>query len=431
MRVPIIIDNIKRLSYTVGHRENAMKKTIISCFALLACVLAGRSAFTGEAERPVVPIPFNPGPPLNSTVSDFAPSLSPDGTFMVFNSKRDGQKYQDIYLSRYEKGQWSAPELMRELSSPYNDETPHVSMNGDLIIFASDRDGSLEMPRDSTGTVRVSFDLYWSRRVGGKWTSPVKVAGHVNTMFHERGPALSPDGNTLYFTRWPFGNSGDSVIMKSEVEYEGFGVAEALPEPFNTGNQDVGLIHTEDGFYFSSNRQGGQGGWDVYFVSCKNGVFGQAVNLGPLVNSPANEFYYSKNADTAYFCSDRPGGEGLFDIYKASFEIHAIYFDYDSAKIKKESYPVLDSIYRFLRENSSLKFEIIGHTDLHGSEEYNNTLSLKRAESVRDYFLAKGLDPSRFTVKGAGKSEPKINNIGPGYDEKNRRTEFKVLGITD
>ncbi len=408
-----------------------MKNVLVSIACLLLCMTAWAGSAPREDTRPIVPLPFNPGQPLNTPVSDFAPSLSPDGSFMVFNSKRDGQKYQDIYMSRYEKGQWSAPVPMRELNSPFNDETPHVSMNGDLIIFASDRDGSLEMPADSTGTVRVSFDLYWSRRVEGRWTTPVKIAGRVNTAFHERGPALSPDGNTLYFTRWPFGSSADSLIMKSEVGEDGFEAAEPLPEPFNTGTQDVGIIHSEDGFYFSSNRNGGYGGWDVYFVSYRNGTFGKAVNLGPLVNSEANEFYYSKNLDTAYFCSDRPGGLGLFDIYKASFEIHAIYFDYDSAKIKEESYPVLESILRFLKENDSLRFEIIGHTDLHGTEEYNLGLSKRRAESVRDYLVSKGLDSARFNVRGAGESEPRINQTGPGFDEKNRRTEFKVLGIRD
>ncbi len=401
----------------------------IVLFLIMFLCSAGVPAPADET-RPLVPIPFNPGIPLNSAASDFAPSLSPDGTFMVFNSKRDGQKYQDIYISRYEKGQWSAPLLMRELSSPYNDETPHVSMNGELIIFASDRDGSLEMPRDSSGVVRVSYDLYWSRRFEDRWTAPVRVAGNVNTMFHERCPALSPDGNTLYFTRWPFGDIASSVIMKSEVGHDGFGVAVALPEPFNAGHQDMALIHAEDGFYFSSNRPGGQGGWDVYFVSFKDGVFGSAVNLGPLVNSAANELYYSKNMETAYFCSDRPGGQGLFDIYKASFDIHAIYFDYDSAAIKKESFSVLDSIRRFLEENRALRFEIIGHTDLHGSDEYNNQLSLRRAEAVLKYLVDGGLDPARFTVRGAGKGEPRVNALGPGFDEKNRRTEFKVLGIS-
>lgn len=406
-----------------------MKKMIIAIIALCALTVTGGTA--KEEIRPAVPIPFNPGSPLNTRTHDFAPSLAPDGSFMVFNSRRHGQKYQDIYISHYKNGSWTNPEPMREINSPYNDETPFVSLNGTLIIFASDRDGSREMPRDSMGQVRISFDLYWSRKVNDMWTRPVQVAGQLNTVFHERAPALSPDGKTIYFTRWPFGESSESVIMKSELTSYGFGAAEPLPEPFNKGTRDMALIHADDGFYFSSSRDGGYGGYDIYFVSYKNGVFGKAINLGPLVNSASNEVYYSKNRDTAYFCSNRPGGLGGFDIYKASFDIHAIYFDYDSAKIKKESYEVLDSIYLFLKENKNLMFQIIGHTDLHGSEEYNEKLSLLRAEAVRDYLLKKGLDPSRFTIRGAGKSEPRINDMGPGIDEKNRRTEFKVLGLQD
>jgi len=408
-----------------------MKKTAFITIVFWASLSVIVSALAESEKRPVVPIPLNPREPLNSRVSDFAPSLAPDGSFMVFNSKRHGQKYQDIYISHYQKGSWSEPEPMRTLNSPYNDETPYVSMDGTLIIFASDRDGSFEMPRNSQGQVKVSFDLYWSRKVKEQWTRPVKLAGSVNTIFHERMPSLSPDGNTIYFTRWPFGNNSDSVLMKSEVTPGGFGVAEPLPEPFNIGTRDYCIIHAEDGFYFSSCREGGCGGFDIYYVSYKNGIFGKAINLGPLVNSAANEVSYSKNLDTAYFCSDRPGGLGLFDIYKASFEIHAIYFDYDSAKIKKESFDVLDSIVIFLKENKNLLFQIIGHTDLHGTEKYNDKLSLRRAEAVRDYLASKGLDKSRFTIKGAGESEPRINKTGPGFDEKNRRTEFKVLSLQD
>jgi outer membrane protein OmpA-like peptidoglycan-associated protein len=209
-----------------------------------------------------------------------------------------------------------------------------------------------------------------------------------------------------------------------------------MPAPFNTGYADVALMPAEDlnGFFFASNRPDSMGMFDLYFVSYRDGAFGKPVNLGPKVNSVSNEIYLSR-ADQRYFiCSDREGGMGLFDLYssfvfskEASFDTRAIHFDFDKAVIGKESYPYLDALAQFLKEHGDADIEIIGHTDLHGTDEYNNRLSMKRAEAVKDYLAGKGLDPKRIKIFGAGKSRPVVNQIGEGSDELNRRTEFKIL----
>ena len=74
-----------------------------------------------------------------------------------------------------------------------------------------------------------------------------------------------------------------------------------------------------------------------------------------------------------------------------------------------------------------MEIEIIGHTDLHGTDDYNNQLSRKRAEAVKKYLAEKGLDPKRLKTFGAGKTRPVANQLGKGYDELNRRTEFNIL----
>jgi outer membrane protein OmpA-like peptidoglycan-associated protein len=112
----------------------------------------------------------------------------------------------------------------------------------------------------------------------------------------------------------------------------------------------------------------------------------------------------------------------------ASFDIHAIHFDYNSARIKNESYDFLDELVLYLKKNESLRLEIIGHTDLNGTDSYNMKLSEKRAASVRDYLVGKGVDGGRFSVKGEGMRKPLVNKKGKGFDEKNRRTEFRVIG---
>jgi len=380
--------------------------------------------------------PKNLGPPVNGPQNDFAPAVSPDGSFMIFNSNRNG-RYQDLFITRLVNGAWTRPEPLERVNSPYNDETPFLSADGSVLLFSSDRDGSIEMPTDRRNRVRVSFDLYWSKRTADGWSAPKPLPGDVNTMYHERTPSLSRDGKTLYFCRWHFGDMRKTLLMSAGYRDGGFVNARPMPAPFNTGHQDVALIPAEDlgGFFFSSNRPGGFGMFDIYFISYKNGAFEKPVNLGPMINSSANELYLAR-ADQRYFiCSNRTGGQGRFDIYSSfifsreepRFETRAIHFDFDKALIREESYPYLDALSKFLKEHGSADVEITGHTDLHGTDEYNNRLSLQRAEAVKSYLTRKGLDSNRISIFGAGKSRPVVDKVGAGFDELNRRTEFKIL----
>ena len=468
-------------------------------------------------------------PPLNTSYSDFAPSFTADGKTMFFNSRRIGGN-QDIYMSRIMGDGWTEPRNLRTINSRYNDETPFITPDGKFIFFASDRPGSLEMPRDKRGRILISYDLYWSENIRGRWTSPERVPGNVNTVNHERTPSLCLKTETLYYTSWPFGIVKNARIMRAELVKGDFINVQELPSPINTANQDMALTPDSDcsGFYFSSRRPGGFGGWDIYYVSFTNGVFGKPKNMGAEINSPQNEFFYTRRGESVFICSNRPGGQGKYDIFSlkpdrrirflvrnkkngkplsaaakmsyekksppfdkpgnvtieresdksgrfsvdahplldrfdiainkegflpffkiiepgaigndlqvlnlipiekdASFEIHAIHFNYNSAKILPESYRYLDLLAAYMKQNKKLRFRIIGHTDLRGSAAYNKKLSPDRARSVMTYLVKRGLSPDRFEIEGAGKSRPRIPKLGPGFDEQNRRTEFKLIG---
>ncbi len=411
----------------------SLQKSSLFITILLSCI------FFYTALHPqtfsVSEAPKNLKEPVNSRKNDFAPTVSPDGSFMIFNSNRNGA-YQDLFISHFKDGAWSDPEPLTGINSPYNDETPFLSADGTILIFSSDRDGSIEMPKNDLNQIRVSFDLYWSKRANGEWSAPEPIPGRVNTMYHEKTPSLSRDGKTLYYCTWHFGDMKKTAMMNASYRDGKFSDPGQLPAPFNAGYPDVALIPAEDlnGFFFSSSRPDSLGMFDLYFVSYKDGVFGKPINLGGKVNSASNELYLSR-ADQRYFiCSDREGGTGLFDLYssfvftkEASFETRAIHFDFDKAVIWKESYPYLDALSQFLKEHGDADIEIIGHTDLHGTDDYNNRLSQKRAEAVKEYLAGRGLDPKRMKIFGAGKSRPVVNQIGKGFDELNRRTEFKIL----
>ena len=158
------------------------------------------------------------------------------------------------------------------------------------------------------------------------------------------------------------------------------------------------------------------------------------MNLGEKINSKNNEAFLSRVDQRFFISSNREGGKGGFDIYSTfifrgdqNFESRAIFFDFNSQKIKDESYPYLNALAKFLQKKPKKKLRIIGHTDIHGSEKFNQKLSEKRADSVKEYLIKKGISKSRLTTTGKGKRTPIVNKTGPEYDRQNRRTEFEWL----
>jgi outer membrane protein OmpA-like peptidoglycan-associated protein len=104
-----------------------------------------------------------------------------------------------------------------------------------------------------------------------------------------------------------------------------------------------------------------------------------------------------------------------------------IYFDSGSATLKPSSFSVLDGVVELLRENAGVRVEIAGHTDSDGSASYNQGLSRRRAESVRDYLVRKGISASRLTTVGYGETQPVASNATADGKAQNRRIEFRVL----
>jgi outer membrane protein OmpA-like peptidoglycan-associated protein len=105
-----------------------------------------------------------------------------------------------------------------------------------------------------------------------------------------------------------------------------------------------------------------------------------------------------------------------------------LYFDFDKATFKTESYTELNKLEQMMRQNESMIIEIAGHTDAVGTLAYNKFLSQKRAEAVKDYLTKKGIDSRRIKAVGYGKSKPLVSNDDEEDGrELNRRVEFKVL----
>lgn len=148
--------------------------------------------------------------------------------------------------------------------------------------------------------------------------------GVASSRYDEVRLTLSPDGNTaLWFSRNRPGGPGGHDIWISRRDGDRW--RPATPVPFNTSGRDFDPAFSADGraVYFCSDRAGGQGGDDLYRVSVEgDGRFGQPENLGPAVNSTADEFapMLSPDGRTLLFSSDRPGGAGGHDLYSAGMQ---------------------------------------------------------------------------------------------------------------
>lgn len=109
--------------------------------------------------------------------------------------------------------------------------------------------------------------------------------------------------------------------------------------------------------------------------------------------------------------------------------LHNIYFDYNKATFKPESYDELNKLENMMKQNGNIRLEIAGHTDSWGPDDYNKKLSLARASAVRAFLIKKGIDTKRVTAAGYGDTRPLASNDDE-HDgrEINRRVEFKIIG---
>jgi len=263
----------------------------------------------------VVPLPSN----INTSFNEFGPSLTSDGTTLYFYSKRNSRTNTDIFKTKFINGRWTDPVEVKELNSPYDDQSPFVFGNEQFIVFSSNRDGSIEFQLPQG--IGVSRDLYYSENINGNWTLPSPLSTNVNTEAMEENPFVF--GDFLFFTRYPFGNPSLAKIYRSRLTSREIYPAEELPPPVNLeGTSTISAFISPDGkyIYYASNREGGYGGYDIYRSKIYlDGSFGEAENLGPEINTSSDEAYFimSSKDKSIYFCRRNSTGNKDYDIYWA------------------------------------------------------------------------------------------------------------------
>lgn len=493
---------------------------------------------------------------FNSRRSDYAPMFSDkeyDKLYFTTTSEKvtgdkkseiTGMKKGDIWFStKDENGEWQRPEPVEgELNSEFDEGIVSFSPDGTTMYLTKAR----REPNAST-----SVEIYTSTRSDAQWSAPVKFEITADTLSAYGHPAVSPDGNWLYFSSDMPGGSGGKDIWRVNLK-ERQGSLENLGEFINTPGDDVFPYVREDSLlYYSSNGRPGYGGLDIFRARKTPSGGWHVENMGQPINSSADDFGITfGKGESGFFSSNRGDGRGYDHIY--SFElpelkimisgwvldkdeepvpnavirivgndgsnqkevarndgsfrfplkrgvsyvmmagakgylngkqeftsdnaeedaeyyidfilasinkpvvIENIFYDYDKATLRPESCTALDEMAQIMRDNPNITIEMASHTDRHGGEAYNMSLSQRRAQSVIDYLISVGISKDRLQAQGYGKSRPKVitkklNREYPQFpegtelttefietlsdedkdaaDQINRRTEFQVLSI--
>ncbi len=248
---------------------------------------------------------------LNSFYDDIAPSISADGSEIIFNTNKSGNF--DIYSAERKKRKWQSLKALNSLNSEGDDVSSSLAYDGQRLLLFKYTDGQ--------------SDIYESKLKGTEWSEPkLKMSKVVNTDANETFASYDPQDIKVYFIT-DGGYGGDKNISfsgKKDMDETFWGKAQSAGQEVNSGFQEGSVYMAPDGktMYFCSQGHTSIGGYDV-FVSYRNelGLWGEPINMGFPINTPYDELYFtiSANGKKAYFASNRDGGNGGMDIYCATF----------------------------------------------------------------------------------------------------------------
>lgn len=276
-------------------------------------------------KNPVSFQPQNLGKNINTIYDEYFPSLTADDEYIYYtikiptnNSMVTSGFQEDIYASRKNKtGKWQqAKSLGAKINSNGNEGAPAISPDGNILFFTN--------CTCEDGLIRCC-DLYFSILQNNEWSQPYKIPEPVNSKYWESQPCFSSDGKTLYFVSNRPGGKGKMDIWKSEVLPSGkWSNPLNLGDSINTeGNEMTPFIHPDNQtLYFSSDRWYGMGGMDIFISRKKdeNNNWKKPENIGYPINTYKDEtrLIVNTKGNKAYFASNIDSTKG-YDIF--SFDL--------------------------------------------------------------------------------------------------------------
>lgn len=427
----------------------------------------------------------NIGPGLNTNGPNFIntiQSVTPDGqsAIMVLGNKYldNGKMMAGVSISTQVNGEWTKPVPINIINDyNYSAEANYFLTNSRTTLLMS------VQREDSYG----DRDLYVTfMKNDSVWSEPLNLGDMVNTASEESSPFLAPDGKTLYFSSNGYSGYGGSdiyVTHRLDDTWTNWSDPENLGPEINSPLEDIFFNIPVGSDYAYYSRGVSQNNTDIFriklpilkvpevWVTVKGKILdkktGQPLSakviyeilpggedLGVVQSNaetgdyefklPAGKQYAiraeadgklaeSQSLDLRNVKSDKIIADENFQLQtlevNATIELNNVFFDFDKASLKTESFPELDRLVELMNQQSNMKVEISGHTDGQGSERYNLALSEKRAKAVVQYMVGKGINKKRIVTLFFGESKPVATNDTPEGREKNRRVEFKIVKL--
>ncbi|MDY0198608.1 MAG: OmpA family protein [Tenuifilaceae bacterium] len=434
---------------------------------------------------------------INTPDDEGTPSLTADFKKMYFTRCRTSKRNKlgcEIMLSERTEQGWLSPVAVPIAADSMVVAHPSISADELTLYFVSNIPGGYG-----------GKDLWKVTRTtpSDSWGEPINLGPEINTPMNEMFPFIHSDG-TLYFSSDGHPGMGGLDIFRATPLEDGDGwKVENMRYPINSPSDDFGIAFEKEreAGYFSSRRRdlGARGGDNVYLFYLPEILFNligevrddksgglladanvQLVGSDGLIadtktkDDGAFRFMLNPNTDYVLVASktgylNGRGRETTKGITESTdfemtikltstarpIELPNIFYDYDRWELRTESMAALDRLVEVLNENPTIIIELGAHTDSRGTLDYNYDLSQKRAQSVVNYLIEKGIPTERLRAKGYAQSQPKVVDAllqqqypflasGAKLDEKlidklssedqketvhqiNRRTEFRVL----
>lgn len=293
---------------------------------------------------------------FNSPRSDFSPMFVPGETDrLYFSTSREkvngprseitGMKKGDIWMaSKNEKGLWQRPEPVEgELNTDMDEGIISFSPDGNMMYLTRAR----REPNAST-----SVEIFTSQRSDAKWSAPVKFEILNDTVSAVGHPAVSPDGQWLYFSSDMPGGSGGKDLWRINLTQK-IGSLENLGEWINTpGNEMFPYVRTDSILYFASDGHPGYGGLDIFKAELKPSGGWAVTNMGTPINSAADDFGITfGEGESGYLTSNRGDARGYDNIY--SFELPELKILISGWVLDKDEEPVPNAVIRIVGNDGS------------------------------------------------------------------------------
>jgi peptidoglycan-associated lipoprotein len=430
---------------------------------------------------------------LDSEFEDGTPDISSDYREIYFTRCEVGKREKKgckIMSATKNGNSWSDPKDLGILPDTVVAAHPAISPDGLTLYFVSDISGGFG-----------GKDIWYVTRnsKSDTWSKPKNAGPDINTSGNEEFPFVRDDG-TLYFASDGLIGMGGLDIFKAVAQPDGTWIIQNMKAPINSSADDFGITFQDgsEAGIFSSTRKGRTRD-DLYSFELpplefnvtglvKDEKTGLAIpgSVVQLIASDGTNLQDETGSSGDFKFSLKPAVDYIFLASKNGYlngkekqttkgqeksrdfmitilltaidkpiELPNIFYDFDKWDLRPESMVSLDKLVETLNDNPNVTIELMSHTDSRNTEEYNLALSQKRAQSVVDYLVSKGIELDRLQAKGYGESSPKVVNdeISTIYpflkngttlteqyinslanDEQreiahqiNRRTEFKVL----